>query len=293
MTDEIANVDDSEYDAAFEEFAGGGDNTDAPQESEDPTSEDAEEVVEQEGGESDGEQSNEDGEQAETPKESEEVANLKAQLQAANHKFNSVNGRINAYQRQIEQLKQQQRAPQPSAGDNPQGSGMSDAKWEQLKQDYPDIAEAMEAQLNGVRSQYQNELQQLRQQVEPIQQKQQEAEYNSHISSQMEALNSAHPDWQDVVRTAEYTSWLQQQPQAIQQLMGSTSAEDNIYLLNTFKSTRSNAQATPDTNPVQQRRERQLQQAKTIPNRSRSGGQNAIAEDDFDAAFDYYASKIK
>lgn len=281
MTDEIANVDDSEYDAAFDEFAG-GEPADAPEQDE------SEEQNEQ------GSDNQEEGEQVpDSTDEPDEVTKLKAELQAANHKFNSVNGRINAYQRQINELKQQQqRAPQPSAGDNPQGSGMSDAKWEALKQDYPDIAEAMEAQLNGVRSQYQNELQQLRQQVEPIQQKQQEAEYNHHINSQMEALNSAHPDWQDVVKTADYTNWLHQQPQAIQQLMGSTSAEDNIYLLNTFKSTRSNAQATPDVNPVQQRRERQLQQARTIPNRSRTGGQSIIPEDDFDAAFEHYASQI-
>lgn len=282
MTDEIANVDDSEYDAAFDEFAG-GEPADAPEQDE------SEEQNEQ------GSDNQEEGEQVpDSTDEPDEVTKLKAELQAANHKFNSVNGRINAYQRQINELKQQQqRAPQPSAGDNPQGSGMSDAKWEALKQDYPDIAEAMEAQLNGVRSQYQNELQQLRQQVEPIQQRQQKAEYEQYRSSEEQALNSAHPDWKEVVRTTEYNEWLQQQPYRIQQFMESDKAEDNIYLLNAFKSTRSNAQATPDANPVQQRRERQLQQAKTIPNRSRSGGQSAIAEDDFDAAFNYYASKIK
>ncbi|MBJ2129064.1 hypothetical protein JC525_08955 [Alteromonas sp. IB21] len=275
MTDEIANVDDSEYEDAFNEMAG-----------------DASEDIEAPEPESNGgqESAGTDESEAEEPQEPDELTKLKEENQRLQHQFNSVNGRVSAYQRQAEQYKQQlEQRQQPQVGDNPQGSGMSDEKWEQLKEDYPDIAEAMESQLNGIRSQYEGELTRIKGEVEPLKQYQQQAQQELHISSQMQALESQHPDWRDVVQTDEYGQWLQTQPPSVQALMESTDAQDNIFLLNTFKATR--APQAPVQNPVISKRERQLRQSQTVPSRSTKGGQNDIADDDYEAAFNYYAEK--
>ena len=275
MTDEIANVDDSEYEDAFNEMAG-----------------DASEDIEAPEPESNGGQESAGTDESETtePQEPDELTKLKEENQRLQHQFNSVNGRVSAYQRQAEQYKQQlEQRQQPQVGDNPQGSGMSDEKWEQLKEDYPDIAEAMESQLNGIRSQYEGELTRIKGEVEPLKQYQQQAQQELHISSQMQALESQHPDWRDVVKTDEYGQWLQTQPPSVQQLMNSTDAQDNIFLLNTFKATR--APQAPVQNPVISKRERQLRQSQTVPSRSTKGGQNDIADDDYEAAFNYFAEK--
>ncbi len=275
MTDEIANVDDSEYEDAFNEMAG-----------------DASEDIEAPEPESNGgqESAGTDESEAPAPQEPDELTKLKEENQRLQHQFNSVNGRVSAYQRQAEQYKQQlEQRQQPQAGDNPQGSGMSDEKWEALKKDYPDIAEAMESQLNGIRSQYEGELSRIKGEVEPLKQYQQQAQQELHISSQMQALESQHPDWRDVVQTEDYNQWLQTQPPSVQQLMNSTDAQDNIFLLNTFKATR--APQAPVQNPVISKRERQLRQSQTVPSRSTKGGQNDIADDDYEAAFNYFAEK--
>lgn len=275
MTDEIANVDDSEYEDAFNELAEDSDDIEAQA----PV---------------DGAEEAPEAEEAEEPKaqEPDELTKLKQENQRLQHQFNSVNGRVSAYQRQAEQYKQQleqRQAQQSQAGDNPHGSGMSDEKWEALKQDYPDIAEAMEAQLNGIRSQYEGELSRIKGEVEPLKQYQQQTQQAQHISSQMQALESQHPDWRDVVQTKDYSEWLRSQPHSIQQLMNSTDAQDNIFLLNTFKAAR--APQAPAVNPVTSKRERQLRQAQTLPSRSTKGGQNDIPDDDYEAAFNYYAEK--
>lgn len=283
MTDEIANVDDSEYDSAFDEFANeSNDDFEELGEVEEPETDDAEES----------EAEPEEGEQEEAPQPSEpdELTKLKQENQRLQHQFNSVNGRVSAYQRQAEQYKQQleqRQAQQTQAGDNPQDSGMSDEKWEALKKDYPDIAEVMEAQLNGIRSKYEGELSRIKGEVEPLKQYQQQTQQAQHISSQMQALESQHPDWRDVVQTEDYSEWLRSQPHSIQQLMNSTDAQDNIFLLNTFKATR--APQAPAVNPVTSKRERQLRQAQTVPSRSTKGGQTDIADDDYEAAFDFFA----
>lgn len=292
MTDEIANQDDSEFDSYFDEFADGksADN-DIDETTDDeqlePEGEPAEEASEEEGKE---------GGEAETekPEEPDELTKLQEENKQLKHQFNSTNGRVSAFQRQNEQLKQQlaqasQRTAQQPAGDNPENSGMSDEKWESLKKDYPDIAEAMELQLNGMRTKYESQINEIKQKVQPLEQYQQKTQHDNHINSQMQSLNSAHPDWQDVVKTPDYSQWLRTQPASVQELMNSTDAQDNIFLLNTFKATR--APQAPAVNPVTQKREKALQQARTIPNRSRNGAQSVIAEDDFEAAFDYYAEK--
>lgn len=291
MTDEIANVDDSEYENAFDEFSGdtSPESVDEPEQVEESAEPDNAEEVE-----ADESDSNEDAEGESEPEaqEPDELTKLKQENQRLQHQFNSVNGRVSAYQRQAEQYKQQleqRQAQQPQAGDNPQGSGMSDEKWEALKKDYPDIAEAMESQLNGIRSQYEGELSRIKGEVEPLKQYQQQAQQELHISSQMQALESQHPDWRDVVQTEDYNQWLQTQPPSVQQLMNSTDAQDNIFLLNTFKATR--APQAPAVNPVISKRERQLRQSQTVPSRSTKGGQNDIADDDYEAAFNYFAEK--
>lgn len=291
MTDEIANVDDSEYESAFDEFSGdtSTESDDEPEQVEESAEPDNAEEVE-----ADESDSNEDAEGESEPEaqEPDELTKLKEENQRLQHQFNSVNGRVSAYQRQAEQYKQQleqRQAQQSQAGDNPHGSGMSDEKWEALKQDYPDIAEAMESQLNGIRSQYESQISTLKNEVEPLKQYQQQTQQELHISSQMQALESQHPDWREVVRTDDYNQWLQTQPPRIQELMESTDAADNIFLLNTFKATR--APQAPAVNPVTSKRERQLRQSQTLPSRSTKGGQNDIPDDDYEAAFNYYAEK--
>lgn len=293
MTDEIANVDDSEYESAFDEFSGDNspESVDEPEQVEESAEQDGAEEVEADEAET-GNDEEAEGESEPEAQEPDELTKLKEENQRLQHQFNSVNGRVSAYQRQAEQYKQQleqRQTQQAQAGDNPQGSGMSDEKWEALKKDYPDIAEAMESQLNGIRSQYESQISTLKNEVEPLKQYQQQTQQELHINSQMQALESQHPDWREVVNTEDYNQWLQTQPPSIQQLMNSTDAQDNIFLLNTFKATR--APQAPAVNPVISKRERQLKQSQTLPSRSTKGGQNEIADDDYEAAFNYYAEK--
>jgi hypothetical protein len=230
-----------------------------------------------------------EGEQADTASDDPhaEIERLRRELQMSQHRYQSDVGRVNAYQRQIAQLQQQIAQLQQGgkkAGENPEGSGYSDAEWKALQEDFPEVAAAIEKRLNAVSTQYERQIQQLQGQLQPIQQQ----AHEQFLQAQYSVLEQQHPDWRDTVNTPEFHQWLQQQPPMVQQLMESENAAEAAYLLNTYKLA-TGASQQPNTH-LQQRRQRQLKAAQTVPNR---GGRqrSTIPDDDPDALFDYYASR--
>lgn len=274
MSDENNIVEnDDELDQAFEEFANAK-SQDAVDMDDEPEQDESQD-------------DNQDEQAQESEPESNELSqdDLKAELQKWQHKYNSDIGRVNAYQNQISQLQQQLAdAQKAKTGDNPENSGMSDSEWETLKEDYPDIANALEKKLGAIEQSYQSQLKRFDSQLEPVRQSQQE----QYRNMQLQALETAHSDWREVVQSDDYSQWLQSQPQEIQAFMQSSEADKNIYLLNSYKASKGMSQAPSN---IQQKRNRQLQQSRTVPNRTTSNANRTIAEDDYDAAFDYYASK--
>ncbi len=233
---------------------------------------------------------------AQEPDLKSQLEQYRSEAQNWQHRYNSDLGRQSALQRKIDEQNRlieqlQSGKPQPPGGDNPEGSGVSDAEWDVLKQDFPEIAQAVESRINSQTGQYQQQIQkqqqvidQLQQQFQPIQ----EQAKTQYIEAQYNLLEQKHPDWRDVSGSNEFKSWVGQQPAAIQQLFeNSESAADAAYLLDTYKLTANPAQAPKDA--LRERRQRQLQSSQTIPNRS--ARRTAVAEDDLDAAFDYYADR--
>ncbi|GAB2799070.1 hypothetical protein GCM10027040_27620 [Halomonas shantousis] len=298
--DEQAAIDDANADALFEEFSGG-------KPAEDPGLPDDQENGDDPAGQPRDDQGrfatndghDEPGEDAQANEgggnDADPLAQLERYRQEAQqwqHRYQSDLGRQSALQRKIieqQQLIEQlqkggQKPEQKATGENPEGSGMSDAEWEALKSDFPDLAKALDARLGAMSSRYEQQIEQLKGQIQPIQQQAQD----QAMQAQFSALDQQHPDWRDTVNKPEFHNWLQQQPPAIQKLTESDSAADAAYLLSTFKLTVGEAQQP--NSQLQQRRQRQLQSAQTVP--SRGGRQrSAIPDNDEDALFDYFANQ--
>ncbi|MDR5867930.1 hypothetical protein [Halomonas koreensis] len=228
-----------------------------------------------------------------------ELDRLRQEAQTWQHRYQSDLGRQNALQRKIQELQEENRklqeSGQPAAGqggqgqdqgsDNPQGSGYSNEEWDQLKADFPEIARGIEQQIGAMQKQYESQIEQLKGQLTPIQQQAEQQAFNSEIA----ALEQQHPDWRETVNRPEFHSWLQQQPPRVQEMFSSDSAADAAYLLGTFKTSTGAAQEQPNQN-LRQRRQRTLENARTVP--SRGGRQrSAIPDDDEDALFNYFADK--
>ena len=111
----------------------------------------------------------------------------------------------------------------------------------------------------------------------------------------MEALNTRHPDWQDIVQTTDFLEWINGQPEPVRALMSSDDASEASYLIDTFKqATNPRVEPVEDPQVAQQQSVNQQRLEQSVAPRSRrTATPRGGIPDEFDAAFDYYAGQTK
>lgn len=197
----------------------------------------------------------------------------------------SNEGRVSALQQKINQLEHQRVPQQPTRPP----ANVTPEKWGEFEEEYPEIAQAINARMGAMEQTVQRSVEgRIGQAVQPLQQ----AEHQRFLSSQYAALDAAHPDWKDVVRSGPFTQWLSAQPTAVQGFMNSEDARDASYLLDTYKhnlpqSSEEPVQADPKVTEIQAQREKKLRDAQGIKSRPAPGATGGIP-DDFDSAFDAF-----
>lgn len=167
----------------------------------------------------------------------DELAQANAQLL---HHVKTAEGRVAAMQREFQQARAAQTAVAPQ--DAPSQGQMAAAanspeKWEQLKQDFPEWAGAMEeyvaAQLGSVRSNAAG--------LSPEQVQQALAQQRAEIQAEMQReLNYArvegkHENWRDEVNTPEFAAWFSMQAPEVRALADSPNAKDAIRMLDMYQ----------------------------------------------------------
>lgn len=272
-----------DFDAAFGEYAGAEPDDDTGSA---PAEDDHRD---------DGAESHDD----EQPDISERLSQLEQENQRLKHSEASQRGRLGAYQRQINDLTRQAQTRQQQevqAGGREQhddnrreaaAQEMGSEDWQAFKEDFPDMARAVEARLDTDRQQQaelQQQLQQLQSTVQPIQQQ----AYEQQVQAEYARLEDRHNDWQGVVQSRGFQQWLQQQNPAIQQLADSQSADDASALLDFYKQL-SPGGGERNTAPAADKRQSRLASAQTVSRRG--AAQRSGTPDDFDAAFAHYAAK--
>ena len=170
----------------------------------------------------------------------DELAQANAQLL---HHVKTTEGRVAAMQREAQQARQAatQVAPQDaptqvaiaSAAKNPE-------KWEQLKQDFPEWAGAMEeyvaSKLGGTQQQQGLTSEAVSQLVQ-----QQVAETRAEMGRLLEEtrIEAKHEDWRNTINTTEFAQWFTVQPVETRALADSPAAKDAIKMLDLFNASRS------------------------------------------------------
>ncbi len=208
------------------------------------------------------------------------------------HRLNSDKGRVGALQRKINALEKENEVPQKAK------EAEDGKQWESLKEDYPEIAQAIESKLASQTAAINTTVQDtVNTAIQPLQQ----AEVTRSTMSELDKLSApadqggyGHEDWYDTRNSPEYNGWIAQQPVPVQEMMSSNNAADAAYLLTAFKAQLTQAQAAPESDgkveKIQQQREQQLKDsASIIPKRESS--QRGTPADDFDSAFSMYAKR--
>lgn len=158
------------------------------------------------------------------------------------HHVKTAEGRVAAMQRELQQARQAQQSV--AASDAPTQSQMTAAaknpeKWEQLKQDFPEWAGAMEeyvgAQLQANRQasglQPDQVVAYVREQVQAVEQR-------SARLIEEARIEGAHEGWKDTINSPEFVAWYSVQAPETRALADSQNARDAIKLLNDFEASR-------------------------------------------------------
>jgi len=273
-------VDD--FDSAFDEFADEGVVSSAelaPEEITEETEVVAEEVTEEAPPEQDIWAEADEGLKSEYDK-------LRDNNDKLSHQAKSNAGRIGALQRKLNEFQ----ASSPAGGVQPSATEVAEAMktpeaWASFNEEYPDIHDAIESRLEVERSQNQETMNRA---LQPLR----AAEEERHVNGQYAALEAAHTDWKDVVKSGAFVDWLQQQPNAIQQLSNSNDAFEASKLIDYYKMSqpREEAATTSTVTSIQQKRAKQLEDSTGVKSKSGPGATGVIPPDDFDAAFEMFAA---
>ena len=173
-------------------------------------------------------------------------------------------------------------------------------KWEKFKEEYPEVAEALDSRFNEISSKQNKQIETA---LAPViverQQKDAEKAYG--------AVADVFPSWQNAVKEQPFQDWLASQPAAVQTLAGSSEVADATSLIGLYdnhrivhgmpslkKSDPVSSKEGVDTSSkdsVAERRERQKQAGVTVPSKSARVDPNADGGSDFEAAFNAYAKR--
>lgn len=165
---------------------------------------------------------------------------------------NTANGRVAAMQREMDVARNAAKAVGngPSAAQIAAAAASTD-KWDSLKDDFPDWAQATEqyvkAQLAGVKPQGPafdpNQVEAL------ITERLGKAREEALAAIEEAKVEGKHENWRETINTPEFAGWLNAQPDAVKQLAQSPKGRDAIKLLDTYAT----AQAKPADAVAQER----------------------------------------
>ena len=177
------------------------------------------------------------------------------ELESANtqllHHVKTAEGRVAAMQREFQQARQAQQTVAPD--DAPSQGQMSAAarnpeKWEQLKQDFPEWASAMEEYVGARLSDVQGGVQAL-QVADYVQEQLASAKADMRVAIEEARIEGKYDDWRTTVATPEFSQWFALQPAEVKSLADSTAGKDAIKMLDLF----STAKAKPASEIRQER----------------------------------------
>jgi hypothetical protein len=189
----------------------------------------------------------------------DELSQANAQLL---HHVKTTEGRVAAMQREAQQARQAatQVAPQDAPTQNAIATAAKNPeKWEQLKQDFPEWAGAMEeyvaSKLGGAQAQNMLTPEQVANFVQ-----QQALQTRAEMGRLLEEarIEGKYEDWRNTINTTEFAQWFAVQSPETRALADSTAAKDAIKMLDLFS-----AAKTVSASEIKQERGARLAAAAT------------------------------
>lgn len=266
MSEENSNDynDDDEFDRLTAEFSGEKPAKQSkPEEADEPDDQSDDLGEEHDDQQDEGDQQDEDQADADTTAEPEKEAPIDwaAKYRELEHQKKSDDGRVSAYQRQVEELKEQlKKAPKPRI-----------ESLEKAREDLPEFATAIEDALARQREELEASFNERLTPLQQAQQAHQERSEAQYLQSEIAKVRLEHPDLDNFVggKNQEFNGWLQDQPSEIQSMSNSNEAAKAAYLIRLFK--QSNASKPGASAPTERSQSNQDRLQRAVIPKTRTG----------------------
>ena len=200
------------------------------------------------------------------------------------HRFKSEVGRQAAYQRQIAELKQKLESVQKQAPESKPARQATES-MKRLMEDFPEIAESVQAEMDARLAELRGEL---TQSLAPVKEEQQQRV----VQREEETVKGTYPNYTEIVNTTEFFDWYSRQPDAVQALARSNKAGDAIAMLDYFTGGKRSASAeTSAVQEIKEKRQQALQRNVSV--RNTAPAPVGDAPDDFESAFNHFSARLE
>lgn len=179
----------------------------------------------------------------ENPATEDELTQLRQKNAELAQYYRSTEGRISGFQKKVNGLEQELNETRQKLQAQEQAKNLlSEEDVARFKGDYKDIATYLEHERATMRAELQAEFdRRFSQQMQPLNQRFEQLDTMQHqqvLNRELDTLRQAHPDFESIQKDSAFWGWVNQQPPAVQAIVQSTSAADNIALLDLYKSQR-------------------------------------------------------
>lgn len=216
------------------------------------------------------------------------IGGMEQSFQQLQQHVKTAEGRVAAFQREWDAAKKAQMAVDRAPSDQAMAhAAKSPEKWERMKQDFPEWAEAQEEfTLHAIRQHApQTPVAQL--DDESFRAKAAELGYVSKEELRefvaKSKIEDAHAGWEQTVNTPEFAKWFEAQPEDLKSLAASDRPADAIKLLDTYVET------TRAVQQVKDERKERLQAAAGTPRRGAAQLARSVDEMSPQELWDYEA----
>lgn len=173
---------------------------------------------------------------------------VKDEAERLKHSAESDRGRISAYNRQLrdlreelDRMKSRPAAPPAATAATATAPAVHELpeKFKQLKEDFPEFAEAVDSLREYDRIEFEKQLEAKLQPLEQGRVRQQQHDFNSAVDEAAQEIfntNETGTDWRDIVQGEDFTAWLRMQPRSVQEAATKPDASEAINVLTRYES---------------------------------------------------------
>lgn len=243
---------------------------------------------------------NKEGDDKGKPESLEErFARLEKEHATLTHQFESERGRSSGLQRKLEEARRNMSGRGPS--DQQIAKAMeSPAEWKKFEEEYPEMSKAINGRLSALKDEI---ITSTRKEVNAVIRPLSVDADDRRREKELTKLTELHSDWETIVGSDDFATWINKQPSSVKQMIKSENAADAAFLVQAFKDATGTPPSQTDADKekeeearkaeeLRKKREKQKQDGAGISTSTKTGRTGEETTDvDFDTAFAAHAKK--